>query len=200
MTGGTDNHLLLVDLPPKGPKGKQVASGRANARACNDDHLGHLFRHAVGHNARLWRRRVPRYRPDEVRQCGIFVTHRKKGDTLARCDDRHKRRNCAVPEEDDMVSAKALSARLFGRTSRTGHHGRREPMRVVYRRDEFSRACTTLYGSRGTTGEVPCHRQGGASRHGRPSPDSALIWQGLQRRTMRERIRSPDQGSQVSSS
>jgi glycine hydroxymethyltransferase len=70
VTGGTDNHLMLVDLRPKGLTGKaaEAALGRAHI-TCNKngvpfdpekpfDHLRHPPRHAGGDLARLRHRRV----------------------------------------------------------------------------------------------------------------------------------------------
>ena len=69
-SGGTDNHLMLVDLRPKNLTGKaaEAALGRASI-TCNkngvpfdtakpDGHLRHPARRAGGDLARLWRRRV----------------------------------------------------------------------------------------------------------------------------------------------
>ena len=69
-SGGTDNHLMLVDLQRKGLTGKaaEAALSRADI-TCNkngvpfdtaeaDDHLGHPPRHPGRHLARLRRRRV----------------------------------------------------------------------------------------------------------------------------------------------
>ncbi len=77
VTDGTDNHLMLVDLRPKGLTGKaaEIALGRAHItiqqerRAVRsgaaDDDLGHSPRLARGDIARLWRRGVqPRRRTD----------------------------------------------------------------------------------------------------------------------------------------
>ena len=70
VSGGTDNHLMLVDLRPKGLKGN--VSEKALVRAaitCNKNgipvrsgkavrHLGPSAGHAGGDHARLWRRRI----------------------------------------------------------------------------------------------------------------------------------------------
>ena len=71
VTGGTDTHLMLVDLRPKGVTGKDAekALGRAHI-TCNkngipfdpraaDRHLRHPPRHARRHHPRLRRGRVP---------------------------------------------------------------------------------------------------------------------------------------------
>ncbi len=70
VSGGTDNHLMLVDLRPKNLTGKaaEQALGRAHI-TCNkngvpfdtakpDGHLRHPSRHAGRHLARLRRRGV----------------------------------------------------------------------------------------------------------------------------------------------
>ena len=67
VTGGTDTHLMLVDLRPKGVTGKdtETALGRANI-TCNKngvpfdpqppaDHLGRPPRHPRRHHPRLRR-------------------------------------------------------------------------------------------------------------------------------------------------
>ena len=67
VSGGTDTHLMLVDLRKKGLTGKaaEAALGRAYI-TCNkngipvrpgkaDGHLGHPARHAGRHDARLRR-------------------------------------------------------------------------------------------------------------------------------------------------
>ena len=67
VTGGTDNHLLLVDLRPKGLKGNQVEQALERAGiTCNKNGIpfdtekptvtsGSSPRHAGGHDARLRR-------------------------------------------------------------------------------------------------------------------------------------------------
>ena len=74
VTGGTDNHLMLVDLTPEGPD-RQGGGGGARARphhlqqerhsvrsAKADGDLGHSARLAGGDLARLRRRRIPQRR------------------------------------------------------------------------------------------------------------------------------------------
>ena len=71
VSGGTDTHLMLVDLRPKGLTGKVLGRG-ARPRPHHlqqerhpvrpgeaDRHLGYPARHAGRHHARLRRRRVP---------------------------------------------------------------------------------------------------------------------------------------------
>ena len=76
VTGGTDNHLLLVDLRPKGLKGAPVEQALERAGiTCNkngipfdteaDRHVGHPPRHAGRHDARLRRRGISRGGPPD---------------------------------------------------------------------------------------------------------------------------------------
>ena len=79
VSGGTDTHLLLVDLRPKKLTGNvaEKALGRAhitvnkNARAVRsgeaDGDVRHPHRLAGRHHARLRRRRVPAHRPPDGR-------------------------------------------------------------------------------------------------------------------------------------
>ena len=72
VSGGTDNHLMLVDLRPKGAdrQGRRAGAGprpyhlqqerRAFRYGEPDGHLRHPSRHAGRHLARLRRRGVPR--------------------------------------------------------------------------------------------------------------------------------------------
>ena len=80
VSGGTDNHLMLVDLRPKGVKGN--AAEQALERAgitCNKNgvpfdpekptrHLGHPARHAGRHHPRLRRQGIPGRRPLDQRR------------------------------------------------------------------------------------------------------------------------------------
>ena len=71
VSGGTDNHLMLVDLRPKGLKGNvsekalvraahHLQQERHSVRSRNAvRHLGPSSRHAGGDHARLRRRRIP---------------------------------------------------------------------------------------------------------------------------------------------
>ena len=71
VSGGTDNHLMLVDLRPKGlkgnvsekalgPRGDHLQQERHPVRSRNAvRHLGPSSRHAGGDHARFWRRRIP---------------------------------------------------------------------------------------------------------------------------------------------
>ena len=74
VTGGTDTHLMLVDLRPKGAKGRPTehALDRAGI-TCNKNavpfdtekavrHLRHPAGHARRHHPRLRHRRIPRDR------------------------------------------------------------------------------------------------------------------------------------------
>ena len=82
VTGGTDNHLMLVDLRPKSAH-RQGGRGGADPRAHHlqqerralrpreaDGDLRHPPRHAGRHHARLRRRRVPPRRRDDRRGAG----------------------------------------------------------------------------------------------------------------------------------
>lgn len=67
VTGGTDTHLMLVDLRPKGLKGNKAEEALERAGiTCNKkwhpiryreayDYIGHPFRNACGYKPRLWR-------------------------------------------------------------------------------------------------------------------------------------------------
>ena len=82
VSGGTDNHLMLVDLRPKGVKGNAAAEAlgarrhhlqqerRAVRSREADRHLGHPPGHARRHDARLRRRGVPGDRPSDQRCAG----------------------------------------------------------------------------------------------------------------------------------
>ena len=92
VSGGTDNHLMLVDLRPKGLKGN--VSEKALVRAaitCNKNgipvrsgkavrHVGSSSRHAGGDNARLRRRRIQAGRRPDRRsaECGGAVAGRDR--------------------------------------------------------------------------------------------------------------------------
>ena len=80
VSGGTDNHLMLVDLRPKGVTGKRRRGARSERAdiTCNkngipfdpaaaDRHLGRPPRHPGRHHPRLRRGRVRRDRPDHRR-------------------------------------------------------------------------------------------------------------------------------------
>ena len=94
VSGGTDNHLMLVDLRPKGLTGKaaETALGRAQHHLQQerrplrsgeaDGDLRHPARHAGRHDARLRHRRVPGDRAADHRGAG-----RAEGER-ARCERR----------------------------------------------------------------------------------------------------------------
>ena len=80
VSGGTDNHLMLVDLRPKGVKGNAAAEALERAghhlqqerRAVRsreaDRDLGHPPRHAGRDHPRLRRQGVPGHRPPDQRR------------------------------------------------------------------------------------------------------------------------------------
>ncbi len=80
-TGGTDNHLMLVDLRPKKLTGKgsehslergghHLQQERHTLRSGEaDDHLGRASRHAGGHDPRLRHGRVPQGRASSSSAC-----------------------------------------------------------------------------------------------------------------------------------
>ena len=95
VSGGTDTHLMLVDLRPKKLTGKaaEIALGRAHI-TCNkngvpvrsgeaDDHLGHSPRLAGRHHARLRRHRIPsRWRADP-RSARRTCRQRRRGQSVS---------------------------------------------------------------------------------------------------------------------
>ena len=91
VSGGTDNHLMLVDLRPKQLTGK-VAEAGARPRAHHlqqerhsvrsrkaDGHLGRAARHAGRHHARLRRRGIPPDRRHDRRGARRAVAEGRRG-------------------------------------------------------------------------------------------------------------------------
>ena len=102
VSGGTDTHLMLVDLRPKRLTGKvaevalrprphHLQQERHSVRPGKaDHHLGHPARHAGLHDARLRHRRIPPGRRDDRRSARCAVAERHVE------EDRWSKPRCAT--------------------------------------------------------------------------------------------------------
>ncbi len=116
VTGGTDNHLMLVDLTPKGAD-RQGGGGGARSRPYHLQQERHSLRSAeadgdVGHSARLARRhlarlrdsRVRRGRPADRRNSGRLGCERRIRECRGRGESARARRRSDAPLPDLLGS------------------------------------------------------------------------------------------------
>ena len=124
VTGGTDNHLMLVDLTPKGLTGKaaEAALGRAHI-TCNkngmpfdpaeaDGDLGHPARLARRHVARFRDGGIRRGRPADRRDPGRLGGERRIGECRGRGESARACRRADAPLPDLLGDRTAGKGRL----------------------------------------------------------------------------------------
>ena len=171
VSGGTDNHLMLVDLTPKEVTGKAAEVGLDRAfLTCNknahpvrpaaaDQDLGRPPRHPGGHHARVRPGRVPQGRRADRRSARRHAPQRRRR-------RRASRGERAPPRQRTVRSVSRLSREVRPMT---------DPNKPQRRRQICSPMRKTEIKAMAKEGAAPSFDQAGAGRRRRSARSPRLL-------------------------